>query len=136
MVRFLIHRLLRVGHCNPCLKLCSVRNGSLVSSKYSSIRHHNSYITPICKVPSVRRLENRLLPNIMVCDKWSNSSSSLIQQSPNFVYCNEARRYYSAGRNRQSRSNLSTLVYSTAAAIVVLGLSYAAVPLYRMFCQV
>ena len=135
MVRFLINCSLSVEHCNPCLKFCLVRNRSLVSLKYSSIRHI-SYIIPVCEVLPVRRLGNRLLPNIMVCDKWSTNNLSLIQQSPNFVYCNGVRRCYTTGRNRQSRSNLSTLVYSTAAAIVVLGLSYAAVPLYRMFCQV
>ena len=126
---------LRVGHRNLCLKPCSVENGSLASLKSSFIRHHVTYIIPVCEVPLVGCLENRL-SNTMVCNKWSISNSTLIQRSPNFVYYNGARRFYATGRNRQSRSNRTTLVYSTAIAIVVLGLSYAAVPLYRMFCQV
>ncbi|CAH2016376.1 unnamed protein product [Acanthoscelides obtectus] len=40
----------------------------------------------------------------------------------------------SAGETRK-RSIKSTLYYVTAAGIVTVGLSYAAVPLYRMFCQ-
>ena len=131
----LMNCLLRVGHRKLCLKPCSVENGSLASLKSSFIRHHVTYIIPVCEVPLVGCLENRLA-NTMVCNKWSISNSTLIQRSPNFVYYNGTRRFYATGRNRQSRSNRTTLVYSTAIAIVVLGLSYAAVPLYRMFCQV
>lgn len=40
-------------------------------------------------------------------------------------------RHYS----RYSASNTSAVRYIIATTIVVLGLSYAAVPLYRMFCQ-
>lgn len=35
----------------------------------------------------------------------------------------------------QRNKNKSTLYYVTAAGVLVVGLSYAAVPLYRMFCQ-
>jgi cytochrome c oxidase assembly protein Cox11 len=38
-----------------------------------------------------------------------------------------------AKRQKQLRS---TLHYVVAAAVLAVGLSYAAVPLYRMFCQV
>lgn len=35
----------------------------------------------------------------------------------------------------QRKNNKSTLYYATAAGVLVVGLSYAAVPLYRIFCQ-
>lgn len=35
----------------------------------------------------------------------------------------------------QSKKLKSTLYYVTATGVLVIGLSYAAVPLYRMFCQ-
>jgi len=37
---------------------------------------------------------------------------------------------------KQSRNIRSTLYYVTAAGVLVAGFSYAAVPMYRMFCQV
>lgn len=36
----------------------------------------------------------------------------------------------------QNLKNRSTLYYATAAGVLVVGLTYAAVPLYRLFCQV
>lgn len=36
----------------------------------------------------------------------------------------------------QRLKNRSTLYYATAAGVLFVGLTYAAVPLYRMFCQV
>lgn len=36
----------------------------------------------------------------------------------------------------QKLKNRSTLYYATAAGVLFVGLTYAAVPLYRMFCQV
>lgn len=41
-----------------------------------------------------------------------------------------------ASKDNQSRRIKSTLYYVTAGGVLVAGLSYAAVPLYRMFCQV
>ena len=45
----------------------------------------------------------------------------------------DVRRYRS---NFTQRKNQTTAIYTVALVIVVLGISYAAVPLYRMFCQV
>lgn len=136
MVRYtqpLLNCLLRANHCNLCWTFRSVSHGNLISLKSSRI-HNISQVIRVCEVPVVWRL----LPNIMVCNKWSKNISFLIQQSStNYGYCHGViKRYYSTERTRQSISNRSTLVYTTAVAIIVLGLSYAAVPLYRMFCQV
>ena len=132
----LLNYLQKVNHYNSCLKFGSVSYRKLISLKSSFLHCNNSnYIIPVCELPLVPRL----LPNIMVCNKWSNIRIiSLIQHSPvNYHYCHGmVRRYYTTGGTRRSRSNRSTFIYSTALAVVVLGLSYAAVPLYRMFCQV
>ena len=45
-------------------------------------------------------------------------------------------RNFSSSRNPYQKRNRTTAIYTIALAIVVLGASYAAVPLYRIFCQV
>lgn len=47
--------------------------------------------------------------------------------------CNKTNRLESSEIKKKSRS---TLYYLTAAGILTVGMSYAAVPLYRIFCQV
>ena len=133
MLRNVQALLKRVSHYGPHMIPCSVSYSRSLSLK-NTFTHHISYtVFGMSVVP-------RLLPNVMVCNKWSKNISSLIQHSPmftNYMYCNGVTRYYyTTQRTSQSRNNRSTLVYTTAIAIVVLGLSYAAVPLYRMFCQV
>ena len=116
-------------YSNAILILCSVPSRSLVSRRRSYHHYINNIVTR--GVPLVLRL----LPTVLVRNKWSNS---LIQQSPkNYVLTyGMVGRNYSTKRTHQSGRNRSTLIYTTATAIIVLGLSYAAVPLYRMFCQV
>lgn len=45
-------------------------------------------------------------------------------------------RQVEGGEGATGRSRRSTLYYIAAAGVLALGLSYAAVPLYRIFCQV
>ncbi|XP_065826178.1 cytochrome c oxidase assembly protein COX11, mitochondrial-like isoform X2 [Oscarella lobularis] len=45
------------------------------------------------------------------------------------------RRELSAGESGWKKRNRTTLTYMSAIGIAVLGASYAAVPLYRLFCQ-
>ena len=130
-VQPLLNNLLRSKHCfNACLIRSS--QWKLIPPRCLFIRHHISCNILAREVPFM----SRLLPYFVVRNKWSKYS--LIQQSPSsHVYCyGTVRRYYNAERTHQSGRNRSTLVYTTAVAIIVLGLSYAAVPLYRMFCQV
>lgn len=58
---------------------------------------------------------------------------SLKRTNPHILSCSPLHqsRHYSG----RSASNTSAVRYIIATTIVVLGLSYAAVPLYRMFCQ-
>lgn len=45
-------------------------------------------------------------------------------------------RSYSNKQNDRSYRNRSTVYYITGVGVLAVGLSYAAVPLYRLFCQV
>lgn len=53
-----------------------------------------------------------------------------------------ARRFQHSGKGNPNVDQIrnkrirSTLYYVSAAGVLTVGLSYAAVPLYRMFCQV
>lgn len=63
---------------------------------------------------------------------------SLIKCEKCFLNSNFTRTYsQKADPFRESRKKgiTSTLYYVTAAAVLTVGMSYAAVPLYRMFCQ-
>ena len=50
--------------------------------------------------------------------------------------CRGQSRNFSNSRNPYQQRNRTTAIYTVAIVIVVLGVSYAAVPLYRIFCQV
>ena len=63
-----------------------------------------------------------------------NTPPTLLQHSPcTPLLCN--RHFTSNTRGHRPTSNTSTVRYIVATTIAVLGLSYAAVPLYRLFCQ-
>ena len=90
--------------------------------------------------------------------KWSNSFQISSQNSSMFLLTSRRRtgsflnitacllgprRFFSSGyRHNQSGSgglssaNRRSVIYMIAIAVGVLGLTYAAVPLYRIFCQV
>lgn len=74
------------------------------------------------------------------------SLSTVLNKSVIFNTCNKCKfqtniskrfsKNYSNTPNSNHNLKLrSTLYYITAAGILVIGLSYAAVPLYRIFCQ-
>lgn len=47
----------------------------------------------------------------------------------------QTQREHSSHSQTRGTTNNSTLLYTVAIAVAVVGLSYAAVPLYRLFCQ-
>lgn len=61
--------------------------------------------------------------------KCLNTLKSTTQQR-----CYAAQR--PGGSATQNKNLRSTLYYVTAGGVLIVGMSYAAVPLYRMFCQV
>lgn len=77
--------------------------------------------------------------------RTSPSSQSLLMNSRMFLPGTEfslspttASRLYTSQSGRNTRwqaANRSTMTYMVAVAVAVVGLSYAAVPLYRLFCQ-
>lgn len=72
----------------------------------------------------LRTSKNVYFLKCRICNIHTNSHTTLYQKVNNST-ANEARK----------RSIRSTVYYVTAAVVVTVGLSYAAVPLYRMFCQ-
>ena len=55
----------------------------------------------------------------------------------NGLYLRQFSRNFSRiSRNHYQQRNRTTAIYTVALVVVVLGVSYAAVPLYRIFCQV
>lgn len=51
------------------------------------------------------------------------------------LFLSQFRRYASESGKNQKLRNRSTFYYIGAVGVIAVGLSYAAVPLYRMFCQ-
>lgn len=78
--------------------------------------------------PSTRILCN----NLKICQ----NAVVTLRLSKNNFYTNRSVWRQKFGHDATKTKNLrSTLYYITAAGVVVVGLSYAAVPLYRLFCQ-
>ena len=61
---------------------------------------------------------------------------STVSQPGDVLLLPTASRRYSTDHSRWRASNRQTVTYIAAIAITVVGLSYAAVPLYRLYCQV
>lgn len=70
--------------------------------------------------------------------KSVNNLSRLLFSKPALVprVDSLARSFKTGKTSDQSTRIKSTLYYVTAAGVLIGGFSYAAVPLYRMFCQV
>lgn len=78
---------------------------------------------------------------------WAKTFTTKCQKQFNYqrtfnlakiFHTNVNRKLFQTPKNLEDKRNLkirSTLYYITAAGVVGVGLSYAAVPLYRMFCQ-
>ncbi|KAL1518173.1 hypothetical protein ABEB36_001835 [Hypothenemus hampei] len=76
-------------------------------------------------------------PVVIVIQRLCQSARTPLVQRP-CMKCTTFRRNFSQQQQQQSAQRKrikSSLYYLTAAGIVTAGMSYAAVPLYRMFCQ-
>ncbi|XP_071107004.1 cytochrome c oxidase assembly protein ctaG-like [Haliotis cracherodii] len=93
--------------------------------------------TPKCALVMSKHILPKLPPMDLLCVRTLMCSRSGVFRKglhlrvpPSFV------RQISQGRDPEERLNLrSTLIYICAVGIFMLGMSYAGVPLYRMFCQ-
>lgn len=74
-----------------------------------------------CRINKFRNHINLLSPTIL-------ASPKCLPKAPNFYVIREM--------HSQKRQIRSTLNYMIALGVMTVGLSYAAVPLYRIFCQV
>lgn len=70
--------------------------------------------------------------------RWPVAKISLLNQKTPSVKSTFLRLKSTGSPDKTSQTlkNRSTLYYATAAVVSFVGFTYAAVPLYRMFCQV
>lgn len=107
---------LSLANPNPCSVVRRVEDGTLQHARRA---HHCSFKLPAeiaCKGNAWSRLElegSACARSGLLLRRWLSD---------------RGRKYYTANKN--------TSVYLAAVAVFVLGLSYAAVPLYRLYCQV
>ena len=82
------------------------------------------------RIKSYPYISNQLLiqSRKKITDRYVLSRYHFSTSSPNFF-----ARNVDSGKNKRSQS---TLYYLGALGVLVVGASYAAVPLYRIFCQV
>jgi len=73
---------------------------------------------------------------VLLCNKWNSIQYSHHPTKCHETNCHRILQQYSTVQEKTRKTNLSIVLYITAVAIIVLGMSYAAVPLYRLFCQV
>lgn len=77
-----------------------------------------------------------MLYKLVRCSGWTqNISNKLISNRCNFFTNAKQQQKIRSPEEAQKRGIRSTLYYVGAATVVTVGMSYAAVPLYRMFCQ-
>ncbi|XP_065898565.1 cytochrome c oxidase assembly protein ctaG-like [Dysidea avara] len=100
------------------------RSAPVRISCIGSASHHVS-TTPVF------RLTQELTFGTLLCNKFI----LMQRQSRHTMKYHEILRRYSTIQEKTRKINVSVMLYITAVAIVVLGMSYAAVPLYRLFCQ-
>ena len=97
--------------------------------KFSNSLHHCiSFPSPLLPIPSLTRTAHGC-----TC-----VASSLLMRPYQSFTLPTTREYTTSQHGPASqwrRANRSTVTYMVAIVITVVGLSYAAVPLYRLFCQ-
>ena len=114
------------------------------SIRFTITRHSLARCSQSCSVQwRTRSVLSPLLPIVTMRNGQTISVCWRVHPlSSKFLTGASASRYFSAGRAPDSglslrqRANRQTVVYMIALAVAVMGLSYAAVPLYRIFCQV
>nr|CAG4643580.1 EOG090X0GO2 [Ilyocryptus agilis] len=88
-------------------------------------------IVHLAKLNSFRRINFSLLPTVFT--SRGNLTSTGVWSSRSFM--TGFRLMNGAAGNSQNKGKRSTLYYVVALGVLVSGMSYAAVPLYRLFCQ-
>ena len=95
--------------------------------------------------PVLEKLQQRRAQNRPVCD-YSPFTKMMMKESCcslcylqyrilSYSYTNFSIHQKNHRKSQWKSANRSTVTYMVALAVAVMGLSYAAVPLYRLFCQ-
>lgn len=128
---FVSHSLHSINGCKQSFSsLGSCKNGKRFLGWLPFLRQYNYRDLGISKIPeswSYCDIEAAKFPNGFG-KRWVFSTRN---------HCHGPfSRNFSSSRNHYQVRNRTTATYTIALVIVVLGASYAAVPLYRIFCQV
>ena len=110
---------------------------------FSCCRSGVSYATSFCNNFPLRRclttnsanLERKLFDNLLLSFKCRTTPKNIIKRFSTASIL-RAQGGPSQGPPGMREGTKSTLYYIAALGVATLGLSYAAVPLYRIFCQV
>ena len=112
-----------------------------INSKCIKIKPIGSYNVNIIQNKSFQNLF-KSIENIKVCSKKHFSSKiclySKLNQSRNPYIQHVTLRNFSTSSSRYSnfKKENSTVYYTVATGLLMFGLTFAAVPLYKIFCQV
>ena len=89
---------------------------------------------PIFALSSLSRMKN-----LMQSFLYSTNKQQMVRMMSQRSFSSQHGSHKQTGSHPSSslwaRANRTTMTYITALAVAVVGLSYAAVPLYRIFCQ-
>ena len=89
---------------------------------------------PIFALSSLSRMKN-----LMQSFLYSTNKQQMVRMMSQRSFSSQHGSHKRTGSHPSSspweRANRTTMTYITALAVAVVGLSYAAVPLYRIFCQ-
>ena len=144
--------------CSPIQSICFLKHGRLYSSHLlRNIQGCNLYKSSLNFVPKTFSTKQTETFSYSNCSSLLNGGILKLFNSLNFYKTGSAKchhgfynnwmfsktfkcrgqsRNFSNSRNHYQQKNRTTAIYTVAIVIVVLGVSYAAVPLYRIFCQV
>lgn len=102
------------------------------------LQHHTArYVYSFCQLPRPRLFSKFTLQSH--CIRSQNNGifqyKTLTSKTRNFWTNTSSQQFSQQTRAKQDKNLRSTLYYVAAIGVLVFGLSYAAVPLYRIFCQ-
>ena len=142
---------------SPIQSICFLKHGRLYSTRlFRNIQDCNRYKSSLNFVPKAFSTKPTETFSDNNCSSLRYGGILKLSNSLNFYKTGRAKclhgfynywmfssfncggqsRNSSNSRNHYQQKNRTTAIYTVAIVIVVLGVSYAAVPLYRIFCQV
>ena len=105
--------------------------GSLIRTHFPANSRH--YFSRNCAVS--RSILRKSFVSKDIIRPFSTSPKTLLLQATSKRQAHKLARDSLGRQNQQKRDNLSAVMYATSAGIVMIGVAYASVPLYKVFCQ-